>query len=185
MGNSSNLTSPCVTSKPAQYNVSDPSFSQSAYDLVVFPTSGGNDPNGISFGLTYEATPLAVSTHIWEARDLPKVSQMTGTLTEPTPVSSQSGSSTFHFLPIRKVWQSKYLIRSSRATRQQEIASMEQIFHTSAISPLCNTFQILPSSMCLRTCISRIFQRMLVSHGFFLICYAFLVLFDLLCWRIA
>ncbi|CAO3672201.1 unnamed protein product [Umbelopsis ramanniana] len=61
MGNSSNLTSPCVTSKPAQYNVSDPSFSQSAYDLVVFPTSGGNDPNGISFGLTYEATPLALA----------------------------------------------------------------------------------------------------------------------------
>ncbi|KAH8552762.1 hypothetical protein BGW37DRAFT_490172 [Umbelopsis sp. PMI_123] len=64
IGNTSNLTTPCVTSKPSLYNVSSPSFSQSAYDLVIFPTSGGNDPNGISFGLNYQATPLALAEWI-------------------------------------------------------------------------------------------------------------------------
>lgn len=70
VGNTSNVTTPCLTSQPQLYNLSDPNVKQSNYDLVIFPNNAGNDPNGISFGASYQATPLAVSckNKIWVGR---------------------------------------------------------------------------------------------------------------------
>jgi hypothetical protein len=50
-----------VKSNPQLYNMSSTSFSQSAYDLVIFPDSGRSDPHGIGMGMTWSAPPLSVS----------------------------------------------------------------------------------------------------------------------------
>jgi len=63
VGNTSNITTPCLTTQPALYNLSNPNQKQTDYDLAIFPTSAAavNDPRGISFGATYQATPLALA----------------------------------------------------------------------------------------------------------------------------
>ncbi|CAO3624459.1 unnamed protein product [Mucor hiemalis] len=58
VGNVSNVTSPCGTTKSSLWNPSDPSFNRAAYELAIYPGSANNDPKGVGFGLNYANTPL-------------------------------------------------------------------------------------------------------------------------------
>lgn len=64
VGNVSNVTTPCVNSNPQLYNMSSSTFSQSAYDLVIFPDNGRSDPHGIGMGMTWAAPPLSLAEWI-------------------------------------------------------------------------------------------------------------------------
>ncbi|CEP13331.1 hypothetical protein [Parasitella parasitica] len=58
VGNTSNVTTPCITNKPAYFNVSDPNLDRTKYGLAFYPTSPSNDPNGVGLGIGYANTPL-------------------------------------------------------------------------------------------------------------------------------
>ncbi|KAI8640712.1 hypothetical protein BD408DRAFT_419323 [Parasitella parasitica] len=58
VGNTSNVTTPCITNNPAYFNMSDPNLDRTKYGLAFYPNSPNNDPNGVGLGIGYTNTPL-------------------------------------------------------------------------------------------------------------------------------
>ncbi|KAL0081929.1 hypothetical protein J3Q64DRAFT_1178940 [Phycomyces blakesleeanus] len=63
IGDTGNLTSPCVTPTPAYFDQAG-IIDRTRYDLAIYPTTSVNDPKGVGLGMNYESSPLATAEWI-------------------------------------------------------------------------------------------------------------------------
>ncbi|KAI7869705.1 hypothetical protein BDF14DRAFT_1741634 [Spinellus fusiger] len=59
-GNTTNVTSPCVSPMPAFFDQSG-TIDRTKYDLAIYPQSALNDPNGVALGMDYSMSPLQLA----------------------------------------------------------------------------------------------------------------------------